>query len=444
MASSAQAAGAAAAFTSTLDVTFFPADSAAAKDYKGGLPKVQKFFNDPAKEHATAIVTVAESREVRPVSGRAESTVHLELDLAPTKLTYRTADNAGVHPRNDFKMAGKLARRLGVEMSALFAVKAKTNRKLHVPSPCSVEDALLYFCDINSCPRGKFPAIFATYTNDESEKRRLEHFANDHDGKEEFHNERYNWLEFFEAFPGVDMPFSHFLEMVPRLQPRYYTIASSAKVQPKRMALTVSRLVKEKPHGREHAGVASALLCDSAAEDPVAKAAAQQLVVFVRQSSFRLPVRGGTPVIMIGPGTGIAPFRGFIQEFATRKEEHRFGDTVLYFGCRNADRDYIYREELEAAKASGVLTELHLAFSRDTAEKVYVQDLLRKNAARTWELISAGAYIYVCGATLMGRDVLKTVVDLCVEHGKMTQAAGETYVDKMIRQNRYVQELWSA
>jgi NADPH-ferrihemoprotein reductase len=443
MASSAQGATATAAFTSTLDVTYFPADSAQLKSYVGGLAKVQKFFHEPAKEHATAIVTVTASRELRAVAGAAESTVHLELDLEPTKLTYRTADNAGVHPRNDFKMAGRLAKRLGVDMTTLFAVRSKSSRKLHVPSPCTVEDALLYFIDINSCPRGKFPAIFATYTTDAKEKARLEHFASEA-GKDDFHKERYNWLEFLEAFPGVDVPFAHFLEMCPRLQPRYYTIASSAKVQPKTMALTVSRLVKDKPHGREHHGVCSALLCDSASDNSVARAAAQQLVVYVRQSSFRLPVRGGTPIIMVGPGTGIAPFRGFIQEFATRKEEHRFGDTVLYFGCRHEAKDYIYREELEAAKAAGVLTELNLAFSRDGAEKVYVQDLIKRNAKRTWELIAAGAYIYVCGATGMGRDVYDTMVNICVEHGNMTPAAGATFVDKLQRTNRYVQELWSA
>ncbi len=425
------------AFNPTIDVAFVPNDSEASKSYRGGIEKAARFFNDPIKDHKTDILKVATTTQLRQVHDGLESTVHVNLSLDNSKLTYRTADNLGIHPRNDYKLAGRLCKRLGANMNSLFMAKAKGSRKLPFPSPCSVEDVFVWYLDINSCPRGKFPAIFASYTNDEREKNRLLYYANDVRGKEEFQKLHYNWLEFLEAFPSVTIPFGHFIEMVPRLQHRLYTISSSSKVTPKQIGVTVSRFFKNNAEDRTHLGTCSNYICESSPES-------DRMIAYVRPSTFRLPIRGGIPIIMIGPGTGIAPFRAFIDEFATRTGPHKYGETVLYFGCRTSDTDYIYKEELEDALAKGTLNQLHLAFSRQQNEKIYVQDLLRKNGEDTWNLINQGAYIYVCGATLMGRDVLNTIRDICVTYGKKTESEADIYVDKMIRANKYVQELWSA
>jgi len=257
-------------FNSSYDVTIYPQQSEHVKSYIAGLDKVARYFNNPVKEHRTGIVTVSKAIELRTgKDDQLESTAHLELDLADTKLTYRTADNLGVHPRNDYKTAGKLAKRVGVDMKTIFSAKtSNANRRIPMPNPCSVEDAFVYFLDIHSIPKIKFASIFATYAQDPKEKAKLLYFANDTHGKEEFHQLRYNWGDFLEAFPSVDIPFAHIIEMIPRLQPRYYTISSSSKVDPKKISVTVTRLFGTKPHNQQpFKGVASDFLCNAIEDD---------------------------------------------------------------------------------------------------------------------------------------------------------------------------------
>eukprot|EP00461_Guttulinopsis_vulgaris_P004714 UN04716 len=165
-------------FNATYDVTIYPEQSQHVKDYVGGLDRVARYFNDPLKEHRTGIVTVTKAVELRQqLVDPRESTAHIELSLEGTKLTYRTADNLGVHPRNDYKTAGTLAKRLGIDMKTIFAVKAakdsNSNRRVPMPSPCSVEDAFLYFLDIQSIPKHKFASIFATYAKDRKGKDKV-------------------------------------------------------------------------------------------------------------------------------------------------------------------------------------------------------------------------------------------------------------------------------
>jgi len=173
----------------------------------------------------------------------------------------------------------------------------------------------------------------------------------------------------------------------------------------------------------------------------------QSVPIFVRKSALRLPHRLTTPVIMIGPGTGFAPFRGFIQERCWHKQQGKeIGDMVLYFGCRHPDHDYIYGDELQKYKEDGVLSELHVAFSRRPGqEKVYVQDLLWQNADSVWKAIdSNGAHIYVCGdARNMARDVQNMFVRIAKEKGGKTDAEAQKLLKELERQRRYQADVWS-
>uniref|UniRef100_A0A8D2MWJ6 NADPH--hemoprotein reductase n=1 Tax=Zonotrichia albicollis TaxID=44394 RepID=A0A8D2MWJ6_ZONAL len=164
------------------------------------------------------------------------------------------------------------------------------------------------------------------------------------------------------------------------------------------------------------------------------------------ESQFRLPFKPSTPVIMIGPGTGIAPFMGFIQERAWLKQQGKeVGETVLYYGCRHEREDYLYREELARFQKEGVLTQLNVAFSRDQAEKVYVQHLLKKNKENVWKLVNEGmAHIYVCGdARNMARDVQNTFYEIVSEFGNMSQPQAVDYVKKLMTKGRYSLDVWS-
>lgn len=440
-------------------VNFVASTDAAASRYEGGLKGVSRFFYDGTKDHRTAVLNVVEAHELRKYTADGGSTAHLELSLEhDNKLTYRTADNLGIHPANNTDLVDRLAKRLGVSLTSIFTISTRGNRKLTMPATVSVGDALTYYLDINSLPRPKFAAILSSYAQDEKEAAQLLRYGTDDKAKDEFTEAKYNWVELLEAFPSINVSFAHYIEMVPRLQHRFYTISSSSKVHPRRLAVTVSRFIKDKPNGRKHVGVCSDQLCNLvgnigssnssssslAVEEEAKMSSSQQLVAFVRSSSFRLPVRAGTHIIMIGPGTGIAPFRGFIQEFRTRTGDYAYGTTVLYFGCRHPDQDYLYREELEKAKSDGVLSQLNVAFSRSGPNKVYVQHLLAQNGSETWKLLNEGAYVYVCGGTGMGRDIMNTFVDICHKYGGMTKPAAETYIDRQVRNGKYIQELWSS
>jgi NADPH-ferrihemoprotein reductase len=224
----------------------------------------------------------------------------------------------------------------------------------------------------------------------------------------------------------------------------------------------VSVIDQPKPDGGVFRGVCSSFL--QALEPPVTNGGGKRLDesgsrrgawpscrVFVRPSSFRLPKDPKTPIVMIGPGTGIAPMRALLQERAHQRENAgEGGENVLYFGCKNREKDFLYREELEAFQTSGVLTKLHLAFSRENPKKkVYVQHLMkeRENAAELWDLVnSRGAHLYVCGGTSMGTDVGKALAEVVGKLGGRDLAksgAADAFVAKMKEEGRYVQELWS-
>ncbi|CAM9638921.1 unnamed protein product, partial [Ascophyllum nodosum] len=208
-----------------------------------------------------------------------------------------------------------------------------------------------------------------------------------------------------EAFSSISIPLEHFLHIVPHIRPRYYTISSSSSVFPSSVHITVAVLEQEKTQRRVYRGICSSFLSKLVPNGGVLSDGAHkgpQCRVFVRESKFRLPADTTVPIVMIGPGTGVAPMRALLQERAWQKAQgSKVGRNVLYFGCRRRDQDYIYKVELEGYKADGTLDTLRLAFSREGPSKVYVQHLLREDAAEVWRLIRGGAYVYVCGGTRM-------------------------------------------
>jgi NADPH-ferrihemoprotein reductase len=236
-------------------------------------------------------------------------------------------------------------------------------------------------------------------------------------------------------------PLLDLLHLLPVIQPRFYTISSSAALSPRIVHITVG-ITEYTTKGRNaaFAGLTSALL---------SKSHPGSLRVFVRASTFRLPRSLSTPVIMVGPGTGIAPMRALALERGFQRQQspaQPYGATVLFFGCKYAQMDFIYRDELEALAGEGVLTELHTAFSRDGDKKVYVQDLIASpsQADKLVQWIEQGAFIFVCGATAMGTDVMNAFVKIYAEKQGVSVEKAQAKVKEMQEQGRYVQELWTA
>ena len=429
-----QASGGEAKFTPTWSFEFLDGVSSSdARAYKHG-----QFQAPPGSKDVVDACRVAANRELRQDT-KEGSTRHIEFEIENSAFgCYKTADNLGVCPRNDHTAAARLAKRLGApHLKKVFRYKVPDGSKQPpIPQVCSVLDCLVWYLDINSPPKKALLTTFAQFCEDPDQAAELRTMGSP-EGKAlyeaKIHSKKvYTSLaQLFERYSSLNVPFSSFVELCPYLQPRYYTISSSSNAQPDRISITASVL---------QGGVATNYLAGLSVKK------GHKAPVFVRPSSFRLPRNPSLPIIMVGPGTGIAPFMGFIQEFKFRLEQKssaKPGPRVLYFGCRRNDGDFIYRETLREAKEQGVLTELRTAFSRQTDQKVYVQHLMREDGKSLWELLQRGAYIYVCGATAMGRDVKDTFVHVVTKFGKKSKSQAAEYVAALQKNERYVQELWS-
>ncbi|PNH07830.1 NADPH--cytochrome P450 reductase 1 [Tetrabaena socialis] len=376
------------------------------------------------------------------------SCVHAELDVSGSGISYEAGDHVAIYARNSEAVVQQVADLLGFDLAALIKMSLPSdgsgdNGSLPppLPGPISVRTALSYFADVLSSPHREALAALSTFAADREEAARLVLLGSPA-GKAEYGEfigkPRRSLLEVLQAFPSAKPTIGAFFGCVaPRLQPRFYSISSSPKQHPSSIHVTCAVVRDAMPTGRVHEGIASTWLKrhGSGAAVPV----------FVRHSHFRLPKSPATPVVMVGPGTGLAPFRGFLQERAALAASGaQLGPAHLFFGCRSRHTDYIYQQELEGHVAAGVLSDLHVAYSRDTAAKDYVQHHVERTAAALWPLIDeGGAHLYVCGdAKHMAKDVHKAFIAL-VQGGRGcsgTQAEG--VVKELTDAGRYQRDVW--
>lgn len=335
----------------------------------------------------------------------SRSCMHIELDITGSKIRYEAGDHVAVYPMNDEQLVEKIGKLLNVNLETVITLKnldEDSSKKHPFPCPTSYRTALLYYLDITSHPRTHILKELSEYCSDEKDKQLLKQMSSSTpEGKQLYHDwvvkSCRNIVQILEDLPSCKPPLDHLLELMPRLQCRYYSISSSPKLHPNTIHITAVNVEYETPLGRINRGVCTSWLkkmnpSNNNEDGP-------RIPVFVRRSQFRLPTKPQTPVIMIGPGTGLAPFRGFLQERAFLKEEGKpVGENILYFGCRKRTEDFLYQEELEKYESEGVLTKLYLAFSRDQAQKVYVTHMMRQNEAEIWSIIGEkNGHIYVCG-----------------------------------------------
>lgn len=247
-----------------------------------------------------------------------------------------------------------------------------------------------------------------------------------------------DWVDLLKAFPPkTAFTQEELLEILKPIVPRAYSISSSINKHNESVHLTIGS-VRYECGGRDHGGVCSTHLADEVAVGDKVKC------YFTSNKAFSIPEDNGVPIIMVGPGTGIAPFRAFLEEREYRAGKgETAGENWLLFGDRNRECDFIYRDELEAMREEGVLNRLDLAFSRDQKEKIYVQDRMRENGADFYAWLERGAYFYICGdAYRMAKDVDKALHQIIAEHGKMDNAGAETYVNNLKKTKRYVRDVY--
>lgn len=351
--------------------------------------------------------------------GAAKDTRYVSLHTADAGLEYEAGDALGVWPSNCPELVDELITLSGLSAEAPVHVSGVGEIRL--------ADALGQHYEI-ARPSAEALAFVAARSRNGA-LRDLLAPARKADLKQ--------WLwgqqlaDVLHEFP-VSLTATELTGVLKRLQPRLYSIASSPKAHPGEVHLTVSAV--RYSNGRRHRkGVSSTFLADRAAQVDVP--------VFVQTSAhFRAPRDAGAPAIMVGPGTGIAPFRGFLHERRARGDR---GRNWLFFGEQHAATDFYYRDELEAMRASGVLTRLDVAFSRDQADKIYVQDRMREHGAQLWAWLEEGAHFYVCGdASRMARDVDAALKDVITTHGGMSEERALEYVSRLAREKRYARDVY--
>ncbi|KAI4503415.1 hypothetical protein M0802_001637 [Mischocyttarus mexicanus] len=417
--------------------------------YTGEIARLHSFKTQrpPFDAKNPFLASVKINKELHgPASDR--SCMHIELDIEESKMRYESGDHLAVYPVNNSELVNKIGAKCGIDLDTVFTLTNtdEESTKTHpFPCPCTYRTALTHYLDITGNPRTHVLKELIEYASDPVDKEKLQLMASTTvEGKAAYQQwvvqANRNIVHILEDIPSLKPALDHLCEILPRLQCRYYSISSSPKLYPDSIHITAVVVEYKTPTGRINKGVTTNWLKEKHPSNPPCV-----VPIFVRKSQFRLPPRLSTPIIMIGPGTGIAPFRGFIQERdLARKEDREVGDTILYFGCRKKTEDYLYKDELEEYVKNGTL-KLYTAFSRDQPEKVYVTHLLEKNKDEIWKVIGEqNGHIYVCGdARNMARDVHNILLKVVIEKGNMSEKEASAYIKQMDSQKRYSSDVWS-
>ncbi len=387
-----------------------------------------------------ASVSLLASRELQ--SG-PRSTRHLEFQLADG-MAYRPGDHLAIAPVNSVQLCERVEARFGFSPDTRLKLTTGSGRSGHLPTGASVSlrRLLEHRAELQAVATRHQLRILAQHTRCPKSRPELEALAAEGAKdiyKAEVAAKRKSVLDLLEQFPACELPFGLYLEMLPQLAPRYYSISSSPAANPRQCSVTVGVVSGPARSGKgDYAGACSTYLAALQPGDQV-KAAVRET-----KAGFRLPDDPALPVIMVGPGTGIAPFRAFLQERAAQKAAGRtVGPALLFFGCRHPDQDFLYREELEAFAAAG-LAEVFAAFSRHEGKKTYVQDLIREQRDRVIALARQGAKLYVCGdGSRMEPDVRRALTTLYAEEADTDMTAAEAWMEDMTAKNRYVLDVWA-
>lgn len=361
---------------------------------------------------------------MRPLtrSGSGKETLHFELSLAGSDLHYQAGDSLGIFPSNDPAAVD--------EVLAATGLSGKTTVESPAGSPSTLRDVLMRDVTLREPSRQLLAHILAKWPAAEGELSELL--------DPEAQRVMDDWIDDREvidillAYPKAGFTAHELVRVLRKLQPRLYSIASSPKAFPEEIHLTVA-VVRYETHGRKRHGVCTTFLADRADGAPVP--------VFIHSAKhFRPPDDLSAPLIMVGPGTGIAPFRAFLQD---REASKARGKAWLFFGERNRATDFFYEDEFNRWLETGILTRIDTAFSRDQEHKIYVQDRMLENGAELWAWLEVGAYFYVCGdAARMAKDVDAALHRIVCDHGGKCADGAAEYVEHLKKSKRYRKDVY--
>jgi cytochrome P450 / NADPH-cytochrome P450 reductase len=436
-------------FPSLAKALDLPATTAEAKTAgpRISVSLVNRLATSPIMRSYSAVaMTVRMNRELqrRDCERPSErSTRHIEIAL-PSGVSYSAGDHLGIVPRNGLEAIRRVLMRFKLDPSLYATISPRANADTHLPvnEPVPLLGILANRIELQDVATREQITTLAQHAKDEKERKALKALASDDAryGKQVFAS-RKSLLDILDEYPSCAVPFEAFLDMMPPLRPRYYSISSSPLVDAAKCSITVGVLESPALSGRgKFTGVCSNYLAAQPPESTV--------YAFVRKPTipFHPPENPHLPMIMIGPGTGVAPFRGFLLERASLKKQGApIGESLLFFGCRDPVQDFLYEDEMRAFEAGGV-TKLVCAFSREPGKpKTYVQQAIAANGDAVWELLQKDAPVFVCGeASYMAPDVKQAFVDLFCQHTGASAADGKAWLAGLVTSHRYLEDIWAS
>ncbi|RLN91619.1 hypothetical protein BBJ28_00010786 [Nothophytophthora sp. Chile5] len=393
--------------------------------------------------------------------------LRLDIALGDSGIQYIPGDSIGIKCPNRAEDVEAVLACLGLNGDQIFSAetvaakngrttKKKSATSTHFPSPCSIRDVFLHHVDLRSSPKKAALRALAAYCSDEEQQARML-LLSSKVGADKYKafitEQQLNFVELLHLFPSCNPSLDHLLTLLPQLMPRYYSITTSPLVDATRLSVAFTVVDNAVgTHGLRRRGLCTNWLNDICqpllgADSPAAEAGVK-IPIFVRGTQdFHLPESASAPMLLIGPGTGVAPFMGFLQhrqieaELSTATQQ---GKTFLFFGCRRQSEDWLFREQMHEYLVNGTLTQLFTAFSRDQEEKHYVQHELKDNGKLVCELLlGAEGYVFVCGDGMaMAKDVHSALVSVLVEHAGLSEQAAEDQLRELGAQQRYVRDIW--
>ncbi|UHA72015.1 bifunctional cytochrome P450/NADPH--P450 reductase [Paenibacillus sp. 481] len=401
---------------------------------------VSSIVGSPLAQSYEAInAKIVENRELQS-SDSGRSTRHLEIAL-PEGVSYSEGDHIGVLPLNRQDVVKRVLRRYRLNGSDQLILSGTGRSAAHLPleRPVSLFELLSHSVELQEAASRAQLRELASYTVCPPHKRELEALLEEDAYKAHVQKKRVTMLELLERYEACELPFERFIELLPPLKARYYSISSSPRVRPDQASITVGVVRGPAWSGEgEYRGVASNYLAERQSGDSI--------VLFVRtpESDFQLPQDTATPIIMVGPGTGVAPFRGFLQARRVMQQDGgQLGPAHLYFGCRS-ECDYIYRDELAQYERDDIVT-LHTALSRvEGKPKTYVQHLMEQDGELLIHMLDQGGHLYICGdGSKMAPDVEATLKRAYEQvHGANAQQSA-AWLERLQDEGRYAKDVWA-
>ena len=354
--------------------------------------------------------------------GSNKQTLHIELSLEGSNLTYQPGDALGIYPENNPNLVDILLEALNFSPEEIVTVNKQGDAR-------SLRDALISNFEITVLTK----PLLEQAAKLSSDKKLLELVSSENADKLKAYIYGRDLLDLVQDFGPFSFSAQEFVDILRKIPARLYSIASSYEANPDEVHLTIGA-VRYESHDRDREGVCSILCADRLQPGDT-------LPIYIQHNqNFKLPENPEAPIIMVGPGTGIAPFRSFMQE---REEKGAEGKSWLFFGDQHFVTDFLYQTEWQKLIKDGILTKMDVAFSRDSEQKVYVQHRMLEQSKELFSWLEEGAYVYICGDEKhMAHDVHKTLIDIVEKEGKLSREKAEEYIASMQQTKRYQRDVY--